>query len=987
MHDQRQSSLCRLPPELLDAIFFELIGSDDALDTASTANHGPLGQLFPVLLSCRYFHNYLNPHKPASAALYRRIFLHKFDTTAVVRRAFSPHSANYLDQFILYQEYLHIIASGDVDRPTAPDALYMAYIMLLENDGKNREQLERVGVYQFAKSWVNKHLYDGCERNAGWPVVNDANACALWIMWMCTTEERLRAESDTEINAFIEKILPFVANPYRYTSAEAPPNHFSLPLPSSFRHLIYKRESQLFSRIETAHGPYPIYYDGRTDTSQVHYSSRPAMHTPSITIPAKLLYFVRRELIPFPVLRELRRTRAQADAEGVTDVGPTQEDIIEVNEGSSVRLVPSAASSSGSSLPPTYPHPLSSIWDHQWDRARRADPFESEKKRRARLSGKRQKYNRSLYEPGMLTGLWQGRILFPNTILLHQFLQVGEYPPEGFSESSLGFVTLPFFVRFQEHVCYYPDEPVPSYVSTSTPTPSQAPNPANASAPTHPQHRHLHTIRNSHLASLHHENLQNGWFPHPPTFPPCYDPRSPFFSTSNHAVAGDRSDGTGMGPMTMFHFDSEKGGRVKIRLTDGMRAARAPAAAAEEWTEWTYETWEETKDMKHNDAECERCRQRDEWNEAQREREQEEMRSRPGTTGKGKEQAHRGRGGRSASPLMSVAATRLAPREEDVFRSVGLGRGDDGVRDMDDDADADMEGEDEGEEEDEEILDDLPNPEDTDAETPDTDESDEWTDSSSGASSSGSGSGSSSDVDSDDGDAGVYDAEGRVLFPAIRPAREVWDGEQERRPRRYAFPDEAGMDVESEASDVLSSGRRMRKKTKRLSRLSSSESARSRSGKRTSAAKPSRKPRSTPQTSSTCRGIRDIIITGTTDHRHGQAWNDYVYFGRVRSWDGLVGILRRPKRAELGDLFMYGYVVGGKGGVEVDLKEGLLERFTSDAGAPDAGQGAGGDASANGGGEGMRGTPGCFVGNWRNVFDIGNLPPYESAFIMTRRAE
>lgn len=38
----------------------------------------------------------------------------------------------------------------------------------------------------------------------------------------------------------------------------------------------------------------------------------------------------------------------------------------------------------------------------------------------------------------------------------------------------------------------------------------------------------------------------------------------------------------------------------------------------------------------------------------------------------------------------------------------------------------------------------------------------------------------------------------------------------------------------------------------------------------------------------------DIIVTGETDPRHGQAWHHYRFYGRVRKWDGCIALLRVP---------------------------------------------------------------------------------------------
>ncbi|KAF9267563.1 hypothetical protein L218DRAFT_985042 [Marasmius fiardii PR-910] len=90
-----------------------------------------------------------------------------------------------------------------------------------------------------------------------------------------------------------------------------------------------------------------------------------------------------------------------------------------------------------------------------------------------------------------------------------------------------------------------------------------------------------------------------------------------------------------------------------------------------------------------------------------------------------------------------------------------------------------------------------------------------------------------------------------------------------------------------------------------------------------------------------CDGIQDIVITGETDDRHGQAWNHFTFHGRVRHHDGMVGILRCPRKAGVGSIFFYGTIIGGQN----------------------------------------------FVGNWRvaNV-DVG-MPAWEGAFSLGKRIE
>jgi hypothetical protein len=114
-----------------------------------------------------------------------------------------------------------------------------------------------------------------------------------------------------------------------------------------------------------------------------------------------------------------------------------------------------------------------------------------------------------------------------------------------------------------------------------------------------------------------------------------------------------------------------------------------------------------------------------------------------------------------------------------------------------------------------------------------------------------------------------------------------------------------------------------------------------------------------------CDGVLDIALVGEvctslhlqrflfvphatflqTDYKHGQAWNHYRFYGRVREWDGLVALVRIPVQLHPPGLCTWvfsGYIVGGQN----------------------------------------------FVGTWRS---LGNMDPrsptFESSFAMTRRDE
>lgn len=63
----------------------------------------------------------------------------------------------------------------------------------------------------------------------------------------------------------------------------------------------------------------------------------------------------------------------------------------------------------------------------------------------------------------------------------------------------------------------------------------------------------------------------------------------------------------------------------------------------------------------------------------------------------------------------------------------------------------------------------------------------------------------------------------------------------------------------------------------------------------------------------TLSGVQDIIITGETSVKQGEAWGHYSYIGRVRQWDGLVVLLRIPVHDPItsrGRAIFKGYVHG-----------------------------------------------------------------------------
>ena len=188
-------SLDNVPNEILEHIAYfsgtsPLLGPPSTISTLLTLNRNINSVLSPSR----------NPH------VYARIFAAKFDTSALFRRFGAAEiSAQTLAK--LLKERCTILkrvrARTDCLRGRAEFAvdehargteegmldeiLLTCYKMMLENDGRNEQQLRHFGLYQ----WLDKYLFDleGASfaimalRAARWPVSDDRLALAMWLFW------------------------------------------------------------------------------------------------------------------------------------------------------------------------------------------------------------------------------------------------------------------------------------------------------------------------------------------------------------------------------------------------------------------------------------------------------------------------------------------------------------------------------------------------------------------------------------------------------------------------------------------------------------------------------------------------------------------------------------------------------------------------------------------------------------------------------------
>ncbi|KAF9011371.1 hypothetical protein BDQ17DRAFT_1346082 [Cyathus striatus] len=520
----------------------------------------------------RAFHAALtHPH------LLARIFRLKFDSGAIARRAYTPHAPDLAAQLVSWCHALRVIRTGDVFHEDAEDALLRAWMMMLENDGKNRSQLEWAGVEAFVEAWVVGRLYEDAGLNAGWPRDSPGNACAVWLVWLFTTREKLVAEPPAKRELIVSLLLPFVLVPYRYASSHAPPAHYTLPISSQ------PDTVSLPGSMPTHHGPYPIYPNAVVLPH--HFGSVPDISLPLITTAAKLVYFSRREVVPFGIPPHLPENREEALQRGVE--GPTKEDMREVNGYMGARMgdrvvwnwdlgnrevheAPlSLIPSSTSRLPPP-PEDYSTLFDADWWRHRLCG--DAYLPRPKILPG-------YTYTPGSLSGQWQGRLLIPSEMASRNLLLNAHNPQGGLSEMGMEVTTQPVFMRLFEHFALGEEDAVPS--SSSGTRSMHVPS--------------GHEDQEGKLVTEHDggEGMRNAWFP-------------------------GRIGGVSFSPLPPTSYDAHDRDRVRIRTDYQTRSG----------PEWVYETFDNEKKSAHREETCERCRKRlDVLEKVRREEREEEERS------------------------------------------------------------------------------------------------------------------------------------------------------------------------------------------------------------------------------------------------------------------------------------------------------------------------------------------------------------------------
>ncbi|KAI0772434.1 hypothetical protein BD413DRAFT_545404 [Trametes elegans] len=231
------SALASIPQEVLEHIAF-FAATDDLL--------GPPEGILGLLSADRRTHAALSVS--SNPYLWSRIFAHKFDLSCAIWRLSSRQigPVEICDEFKLRCTLLKRIrrrsdslATSSALSPTHRDALrsilWMAYMMMLENEGKNDRQLREYARFDL---WLKDFLFhpSGASlaawsvKNDLWPPDGERSALALWLFWyMLKPDDYLTTGDDTAFRDASGILKLFALGAHQYPISNPVWNEFAPP--------------------------------------------------------------------------------------------------------------------------------------------------------------------------------------------------------------------------------------------------------------------------------------------------------------------------------------------------------------------------------------------------------------------------------------------------------------------------------------------------------------------------------------------------------------------------------------------------------------------------------------------------------------------------------------------------------------------------------------------------------------------------------------
>ena len=125
----------------------------------------------------------LSSHTPFCSML----LLDKFDISSP-RSHLSQGTLNFanIEQEVQRRRAaLNIIRKGNIWAPNLAEALATVYVMLLEDDGHNLEQVIWAGLPDFIPIYMRARLLEGASH--GWPLENELNTLVVSLHWLVSS--------------------------------------------------------------------------------------------------------------------------------------------------------------------------------------------------------------------------------------------------------------------------------------------------------------------------------------------------------------------------------------------------------------------------------------------------------------------------------------------------------------------------------------------------------------------------------------------------------------------------------------------------------------------------------------------------------------------------------------------------------------------------------------------------------------------------------
>jgi hypothetical protein len=156
-----------------------------ALATVRASPIGPPTDLYALLLTCWHLNDSLSAKQ--NPGLYANVLDKQFDCDVLYRHfgQLTPEcaSAELRRRF----NALKCIRRGRVHDPELPEALFTAFLLLVENVRLNSAQLRWADLHGVVHTYLRERLFVGSESNNGWPLENETNSLVIYIAWLMSS--------------------------------------------------------------------------------------------------------------------------------------------------------------------------------------------------------------------------------------------------------------------------------------------------------------------------------------------------------------------------------------------------------------------------------------------------------------------------------------------------------------------------------------------------------------------------------------------------------------------------------------------------------------------------------------------------------------------------------------------------------------------------------------------------------------------------------